>query len=223
MMAVARHERPDTLIIIGDFCDFYSVSSHDKNPKRANRMDWELEVCNALLDELDALGAAEKIYIEGNHEDRLKRYLMQNPALHSVVSTETLLHLKKRGWAFVPYKDHARIGAVHFTHDVGAAGRNAVFRALDTYQHSVVSGHTHRLQYIVEGNAIGDCKVSATFGWLGDVEQVDYMTKAKCRKDWALGFGMGYVDPTSGFVYLVPVPIVHGTCVVAGRLYRAAA
>lgn len=219
-LQVAEHERPDILIIIGDFCDFYGVSAHDKSPDRANRMDWELAVCNQILDRLDALGATTKIYIEGNHEDRLRRYLMQNPALHSVVNTQSLLGLPARGWEFVPYKDHRRLGAVHFTHDVGCAGRNAVFRALDTYQHSVVSGHTHRLQYIVEGSAVGDCKISATFGWLGDVEQVDYMVKAKARKDWALGWGMGYIDPTSGFVYLTPVPVIHNTVCVNGKLYR---
>src|SRR5690606_24766656 len=126
--------------------------------------DQELDVVDALLDQLDELGAVDKLYIEGNHEDRLRRYLMKNPALHGVVSTERLLHLRERGWQFIPYKHHDKRGAIHCTHDVGAAGRNAVFRALDTYQHSGVTGHTHRFQYIVEGSAVGDVKVSAMFG-----------------------------------------------------------
>lgn len=223
LLQVGRHLRPQHIVIIGDFADFYSVSDHDKDPDRANRMDAELAEVDKRLDELDALGARDKLYIEGNHEDRLRRYLMKHPQLARVVSTEKLLKLKERGWEFVPYKRHAARGAVHFTHDVGAAGRNAVFRVLDTYQHSVVSGHTHRLQYIVEGTATGECKISATFGWGGDVEQVDYMCLAKARKDWALGFGIGYLEPLSGCVYLVPVPIVDGTCVVNGRLFRAGA
>jgi hypothetical protein len=76
---------------------------------------------------------------------------------------------------------------------------------------------------IVEGTATGECKLSATFGWGGDVEQVDYMNLAKARKDWALGLGVGYLDSSSGYVYLVPVPVVHGTCVVNGRLFRSSA
>jgi len=223
LMQVGRWLKPQHLVVIGDFADFYAVSDHDKDPDRANRMDAELADVDRGLDELDSLGARDKLYIEGNHEDRLRRYLMKNPALARIVSTERLLRLKERGWEFVPYKRHAARGAVHFTHDVGAAGRNAVFRALDVYGHSVVSGHTHRLAYIVEGSAIGECKLSATFGWGGDVEQVDYMNLAKARKDWALGFGIGYLDPASGFCYLTPVPVVHGTCMVNGRLFRAAA
>jgi hypothetical protein len=222
-MQVARDLRPEWLVVIGDFADFYAVSDHDKSPERANRFDDELEIVEGLLDQLDALGATDKLYIEGNHEDRLRRYLMKNPALARVVTTEKLLRLKDRGWEFVPYKRHARRGAIHYTHDVGSAGRNAVFKALDLYQHSVVTGHTHRFQYVVEGTAVGDCKVSAMFGWMGDVEQVEYMTLAKARHDWAQGFGIGYHDPISDFVYLVPVPIVHKTVCVNGRLYRAAA
>jgi UDP-2,3-diacylglucosamine pyrophosphatase LpxH len=223
LLQVARDLQPHTIVIIGDFADFYAVSAHDKNPERAHTFDQELDVVDACLDQLDALGAVDKLYIEGNHEDRLRRYLMKNPALHGVVSTERLLRLKERGWQFVPYKHHDSRGAIHFTHDVGAAGRNAVFRALDTYQHSVVSGHTHRFQYIVEGSAVGDVKISAMFGWLGDVECVDYMTMAKARKDWALGFGVGYWDASSGYVYLSPLPIVHSTVCFNGRVYRAAA
>lgn len=223
MMQVARAIRPKHIYVVGDFADFYSVSAHDKNPERASSLPAELDVVDALLDELDELEAPYKIYVEGNHENRLARYLMKSPELFGVVSTEKLLHLADRGWTFVPYREHTRLGKVHVTHDVGSAGRNAVFRALDVYQHSVVTGHTHRLQYVVEGTGAGDgeCKVSAMFGWLGDVERIDYMNRAKARHDWALGFGLGYYDPASDFVYLVPVPIVKGTCCVNGRVYRA--
>lgn len=222
MMQVARDLKPQHIVIIGDFADCYSVSDHDKDPSRANRMPEELAEVDKCLDELDALGATDKLYIEGNHEDRLRRLLMKVPQLAGLVSIPKLLRLEERGWHFVPYKRHARRGAIHYTHDVNAAGRNAVFRALDTYQHSVVTGHTHRFQYIVEGSAVGDCKISAMFGWGGDVELVDYTCLAKARKDWALGFGVGYHDPSTEYTYLVPVPIVHGSCCVEGRLYRAA-
>jgi hypothetical protein len=73
--------------------------------------------------------------------------------------------------------------------------------------------------YVVEGTALGEAKLSATFGWLGNREKVDYMQRGKVMKDSALGFGVGYVHPRSGCVYLTPVPIVNYTCVVEGRFY----
>jgi hypothetical protein len=159
--------------------------------------------------------------VEGNHEDRLRRHLMGDPALAGVVNTRKLLKLDERGWKFTPYKRHTELGAIHFTHDVGSHGRNAAFKVLDTYQHSAVTGHAHRMQYIVEGNAVGEVKLSAMFGWGGDVEKVDYMHIAKARKDWCLGLGIGYHDPASGYSYLTPVPVVHGTICINGHLFRS--
>ncbi len=221
MLKVAKAFKPDILVSIGDLADFYSVSSHSKDPDRVHSLDEEVADVNIGLDELDALGASEKHFIAGNHEDRLARYLRDKaPELFGVISIPALFRLRERGWTYTPYKDHRRIGKVHFTHDVGVAGRNSTFKALDTYQHSVITGHAHRMQYVVEGNAVGECKVSAQFGWLGDASKIDYMHRANVAKNWALGFGIGYVDDRTGLVYLTPVPIVNGTCVVEGKLYE---
>lgn len=221
VLQVAAALRPRHLVCLGDLCDFYGVSQHDKDALRANQFAWEVAECNKILDALDALpGVQTRRMIEGNHEDRLRRHLMLHPELAGVVSVPQLLRLRERGWEYTPYKRTAKLGKAHLTHDVGAAGRNAVFRMLDTYQHTVVAGHTHRLQYLVEGNALGQPKLAATFGWLGDVEQIDYMHLHKAKKDWALGFGVGTLDPRTGYIYVTPVPIIRYTCCVHGRIYR---
>lgn len=85
----------------------------------------------------------------------------------------------------------------------------------------MVTGHDHAINYCVRGNATGEAHVSPTFGWLGDRDKVDYMHKIKAYRDWALGFGIGYLGD-NGYIYLVPVPIVDYTCVVEGRLFTQA-
>ena len=220
MLKVGRDLKPHYLITIGDLADFYSVSSHSKNPLRAFQLADEVRVVRQGLAELDDLGAKEKFFVAGNHEDRLTRYLQDKaPELFGVVDIPSLLSLHNSGWKYVAYKDDTRIGKLYFTHDVGTCGRYAVYNGLDTYQHSVVTGHSHRLSYVVEGNAVAEYKVSAQFGWLGDVTKIDYMQRAKAKKNWALGFGVGYLNPASGIAYLTPVPIVKHTCVVNGRFY----
>jgi len=221
MLKVARDLKPKHIYIIGDFLDFYTVSSHSKDPGRALNLVEELEAGAIALKQLDTLRATNKVYIGGNHCDRLTRYLQTKaPELFGVVSVPDLLKLKEKGWLYVPYKSHTKLGKIHLTHDVGVAGRHSVFQCLDTYQHSVITGHTHRLAYIVEGNAVGEFKLSAQFGWLGDASKIDYMQAAKVKKDWALGFGIGYFDPLSKYVYMTPVPIIRYSCVVNGKLYR---
>jgi predicted phosphodiesterase len=221
MLKVGKDLKPKHLYTIGDFVDFYTVSSHSKDPNRTIHLADELKAAEKELDRLDRLGAQNKVYIGGNHCDRLTRYLQDKaPELFNVVKIPDLLHLNDRGWKYVPYKAHTKLGKVHLTHDVGTAGRNAIFKCLDTYQHSIITGHTHRLAYVVEGNAVGEFKLSAQFGWLGDAGKVDYMQEAKVLKDWALGFGVGYYEPLTEYVYMTPVPIVNHTCVVNGKLYK---
>lgn len=213
----------DTFVSLGDFMDCLSVSHWSKDPSRALSLKDEIEHAWRLLDEIEArTPGARRIYIGGNHEDRLQRYLQDKaPELFGLIDIPKLLHLEERGWEYVPYKSDIQIGKLNLTHDVGSAGRYNVYRALDTYQSPIATGHTHRLGYVVEGDATGDSQVSAQFGWLGDVDQVDYLHRVKARRDWSLGFGYGYVDRLTGFAYLVPVPIVAGTAVVEGRVYGA--
>ncbi len=225
MLKVGKFLQPDILVANGDIADFYSVSSHSKNPARVSKLAEELLEVNTALDELDDLGAKQKMFIAGNHCDRLTRYLQDKcPELFGVVSIPELFRLKERGYTYTPYKQYTKLGKLHITHDVGTAGRFAAYKALDTFQHSVITGHTHRLSYVVEGNAVGEYKLSAQFGWLGDAKKVDYMAQVNVRKNWALGFGVGYTNPATGVAYLTPVPIVvvggRFTCVVNGKYFE---
>lgn len=217
LLKAAKTFKPDIVVIQGDFADFYSVSSHSKNPNRKRNLEFEVEETKRAVQQLEELSAHRNIFVSGNHEDRLERYLMDKaPELFNVVKIPEVLGLDN--WEYVPYKSDIRIGKLYATHDTGTAGRNAVFNNLNAYQSNVVCGHTHRLAYIVEGNAKGKAHVSASFGWLGDTRKVDYMHRVKASRDWALGFGIGYMLDT-GIVHVTPIPIVNYGCVVEGKYF----
>jgi predicted phosphodiesterase len=219
-LRAARDYRPAHLVVLGDFADFYSVSAHEKSAERSRNLEEEVRIVNIMLDELDSLGAKYKVYIAGNHESRMQRYVNSiAPELHGMVTVPKMFQLQERGWEWVEYRDYCMLGKLYMTHDVGASGPNATRAALAAFGHSVVTGHSHRMSYIVEGNAVGEAKVSASFGWMGDIESVEYMHKIKVARDWTLGFGAGKYDPVTGYVYVQPVPIVEGTCVIDGKLY----
>lgn len=232
MLKAFRGFKPDILIIQGDYADFYQVSSHGKDLKQRPSLSEEIASVNEGLTELDRLGAKRKIYIEGNHEWRLERYLHSERARDSIrelldggvidiKGIPELFSLRKRGWEFVPYKSHVRVGKVFFTHDYGKSGMNAHLDAEATVQGSVAIGHVHSMNYSVRGNMRGKPHVAASFGWLGDASQVDYMYQAKAMRYWTTGFGHGYLDESTGACHLVPTPIVDGRCVVGGVLYAS--
>lgn len=220
MLKAARSFRPDTIVILGDFADFYSVSSFEKSPKRVQDLKYEVDYVKEKLTELDLLGAEQKIYISGNHEDRLERYLITKaPALFETVTIPETLDLRIRGWHYVPYKRSFRLGKLHLTHDSGTAGQNAHRQSMAAFQASTIIGHTHRMEMTYLGNADGPPQVGAMFGWLGDFDQIDYMHQIAARRNWVHGFGVGFMEP-NGVVHLSPVPIVKGACVVNGELIR---
>lgn len=221
MLKAMKDFKPNHTIVMGDFLDNYSVSSHSKDPNRSLKLEEEVNETIHELKKVKALGAKNNVFIGGNHEDRLERYLMQKaPELYNIISTEKILKLDELGFEYVPYKHHYKIGKINVTHDTGTAGRTAHQKALDSFQDNILIGHTHRLAYIVEGDAKGTKHVSAMLGWLGDVEGIDYMNKYKVQKDWCLAFGIGYLDTATGNVYVVPVPIINYTCLVEGKLYK---
>lgn len=220
-MIAAKAFKPDTIIIGGDFGDFYSVSSHSKQVDRMNKFDYELKQINKALDQVCSIGTKDIHFVEGNHEDRLRRYLQDKaPELAGQLDTKSLFKLKKRGISFTPYKSTLKLGKLHVTHDFGNAGRFAHYKALDTAQQNVVINHTHRIGYAVEGSNTGKRYVTAMFGWLGDLNSIDYMHRDKANKDWSLGLGTGYLDTDTGYVYLVPIPMVEYTVMIEGKLYK---
>ena len=213
---VARGEKPTDAVVIGDFADCAAVSSHPKTPERKFFWQDELDTARALLARVR--GWSDVLhFIEGNHETRLSRYVMDNaPELHgSHPSIRELLGVEKREWT--AYREHKMIGKVAFTHDVGHSGPGALSQTLTAVGSNVVFGHTHRLGVIYDGALDGTHRFAMSVGWLGDVSAASNMHKAKLRS-WQLGFG--WVNQTSsGLSFAQACPIVRGHVVVNGRLY----
>jgi predicted phosphodiesterase len=219
MLKAARKFKPEHIVILGDFGDFFGVSSHSKDPNRALKLKEEVDSIHKALDQVISIGAKNNVFVAGNHEDRLERYLRDKaPELFNFISIPQLLKLKEKGFKYTPYKQAYKIGKLNITHDTGVAGRYAHYKALDTFQHNVLIGHTHRIGYCIEGDAQGQRHLGAMLGWLGDVNEIDYMNQVKAKKEWSLGFGIGYLDTKTKAVYVIPTPIINGTVLIEGEL-----
>lgn len=218
-----EHHGFQIAIILGDFGDFYSVSSHQKDPKHRNLLLVD-EVADVEkgLDELDtSLGSGcEKHFIQGNHEWRLDRYIAQRaPELYGLTDTAKLFNLKQRGWKYTPYHNYTKIGKIYYTHDTGKAGQNAHRQAERAFSDNAIIGHTHRMALEISGNTRGRPHISGNFGWLGDIHAAEYMHLINARRDWTLGFGTGWMKK-DGTTFLQMHPIVNNEVCVDGQLIR---
>lgn len=218
VLAAARAFKPTILVVLGDFWDCYACSFHSRDPRRATMVLQELEVVEQKRKELDALKAKRKIFIAGNHEYRLDRYIQDRaPALYGITSVPKLLKLRENNWEYVPYQDGINIGKLYVTHELGSAGAGAIKKARADAETNVVIGHIHRMGSVYEANARGVPKVGAAFGWLGDFETVDYMHRRRAQREWVHGCGTGYMD-SKGHVYLQGVPVVDGQACIEGKI-----
>lgn len=207
----------DTLCVLGDFWDNYSISSHLKTPTREQSWKRESEVGKALLRQIATTKARRYIFIKGNHEQWLERLLADKvPALYEEVVEKTK---HPAGWEVIDYMNSTTIGKLNVTHDVGHSGLNSAQQSLAACGDNIVIGHNHNLTYVVRGNAKGESHVGASFGWLGDYRKIDYRHRMRARRDWVLGFGVGYVQP-NGVIHVQPIPIIKYGCVIEGRYFH---
>lgn len=152
-----REEQPDRVVIIGDFLSMNCLSEWDRNKRKKLenlRYKKETDAGNKALD-LAGLRPGDE-YIEGNHEDRLTRYLDGDPTFEGMADIQKDLHLKDRGILWTPYKKVLDIEGVSFTHiPINAGGKaignpNVATKALKMFGGSVVFGHTHTLDHAAE-------------------------------------------------------------------------
>jgi predicted phosphodiesterase len=219
----AKGFKPDIFVNLGDCYDFNATKRHRKLPK-IEKDTWSLQkelskVQKAATDML-AIGAKRNVFIMGNHEDNFDRYIADRaPELAGLFDVPELVGLDEEKWEIVGYRDDIKIGATYYTHECGFSGANAVRQSQAAYGGNVVHGHTHRMDYRIRGNLRGQPHVGASFGWLGDVKQVDYMHRVSKAREMIHGFGYGYILP-NGETHLRPAPIVKGKVIVEGKIYK---
>lgn len=208
LKAACEIVRPDTVVVLGDFGDFYAASQHDKDPKRINRLKEELDDVGRGLDVLDSLpGVRRKLYCAGNHEWRQARYIhTRAPNLDGlVVSWEEYLKIDERGWEMIPYKRIGVVGNLLVTHETGIGGVYAPKRVLDLAAGmgatDIAFGHTHRLGMAMLGSINGRPRMGISCGWLGSHKSADYVHAIQAFSHYNHGFGYAIADDTG---HLVP-------------------
>ena len=95
-LQIVQDFSPDLLILGSDGVDFYSISRFDKDPKRRFDMQNEIDAWRRGAREWNSAAPdARKIFIPGNHEDRLRRYIWRHPEMAGldVLSLDNLLGL----------------------------------------------------------------------------------------------------------------------------------
>lgn len=141
---------PDIVPAGSDGMDHYSISKYDKDPDRIKTLQYEIDTWHEIERGWnDAAPNAERFFIIGNHEDRLKRYLMRHPELFGLkaLAPGALYDLNALGIKMAPGNEIK----VHNTifHHGGRVSKHSAYTAKAELEElgavlDSVTGHTHR-------------------------------------------------------------------------------
>lgn len=215
---MAHHFKPQNIIINGDALDCESLSHFTKVPQEPAAFKTQLEEMCEIIKDLQRY--SKVVCIEGNHEARLLRHVLDNsPELYGLVDMGKLINdnldTKIDYIRTVPkesmteWRDDLLIG--HFNTVRKYCGYT-VKALIERFQKNIVQGHTHRL---------GEYRIRAynttLRGWEGgclcslDPEYV-------IKPNWSLGF---VVFTEIGEKWNIEtVPITDSEAIYRGKLYK---
>jgi UDP-2,3-diacylglucosamine pyrophosphatase LpxH len=150
-LRVIQAVKPDLIYLGGDIIDFYALSSFDKDPRRALDLQDEISYTKERLWEMTENPQTRIVWYDGNHEQRLERYMHRKAkefAYLENMSISALLNLDKAGIEHIPNGVKVRVGHLHHLHgnEVPGGSVNPSWNILQKVGVNVIMGHFHRAQ-----------------------------------------------------------------------------
>jgi len=170
-----RDKNVNTIILNGDIIDLYSESKFNRIPRLRNTKV-EIDLTRQFLTMLrERFPKAKIIYKEGNHEFRLKSYLMDKaPELYEVpeIKLDELLKLKQLRIEWIEDKRLIKAGKLYIIHGheiFSGAGTINVARTIRLKtSENVIFGHFHKtqndFQTAISGKLVGGWSVGCLCG-----------------------------------------------------------
>jgi len=164
-----KREKIDTLLINGDFADFYQVSRHQRDPKH-RRFSEELKAVVQGLEWLRSeFPKIRIVYKLGNHEERWQVFIWNRaPEIYDLpaVQIDELLQAKRLGIEVIGDQRPIMLGQlpVLHGHELGRSIFSPVNPARGAFlrtHHTVLVGHSHQ----TSGHADTDMFHKETFVW----------------------------------------------------------
>lgn len=232
VLAIGKDVRPDIVVDMGDGVDAGHLSEKFKqNPTRTVSLQDEINLKRFQLATFrDSLPNTDYWYLEGNHEERLRRVMWntEGPAKELIkldvvqrsLTWPKLLDLAALHISFLPYEQqpHKTLLPKFILKHGSIVRKNSGYTAtgeMAKYNRSGASGHTHRLGVVWKRDLNG-CHVWIETGCccLLNPEYVQ-------DPDWANGCVVLTFDTKTGAVQVEPVEIRDGHTIWRGAEYRA--
>jgi hypothetical protein len=218
----------DRIVINGDLLDMYNVNSHGPaHPMTGTLLEDEIAFGRLWLAGLrKRFPKKEIVFLFGNHEDRLERFIIQHAkALFKLISLQNLLGLKDLDISYYPYNHRYRLEKtnVYIQHSPPSYGKNGAMTSLERdVDQTSIYGCSHRLQHVCKTSKSGvtyDCYYN---GWLGSTRlsaaHARVFHYAKGHENWQQCFALVTVEDGKRS-FIEQIPIRNGEALYGGFIY----
>lgn len=162
--------KPDVIVQLGDFVSLSAISHWDMSKRlkmegQRYRRDIAAgyEAVNLIFGPMEAENDRRRknkkatynpqiVWLNGNHENWIERYVEQNPEMEGMLDLGVDLGLKSKGITPIPYRSRVELNGINFMHaplagnDQPLSGLHIPYKALQRFNGNIVFGHYHRTE-----------------------------------------------------------------------------
>jgi len=202
-----KKTKPHYVIIGGDLLDLYAISRFNTHKRHSRGIDWcinetnrELRIANRILDKIDRAAAkSKKIFLMGNHEERLDKFYLEYPQIEGKkAGVKQKLKLIERGYIFIPAGKWYKLGKLYFIH--GDGYQNDIFtkKVAVNCRKNIRLFHNHTNQsYMITSPIDDNDKTEIKSAGCLCTNDPEYMKGIQNR--WINSFFFGYILKNGNF------------------------
>jgi predicted phosphodiesterase len=216
---------PDEIILLGDHLDCggtFSTHQRTYTNEMAESYQDDYRACNRFFDCVQKCAPKATLdYLEGNHEQHVERwasrtFLNQKDAVSLLdkFGPQAVLKLKKRGIRYYKRSEQyqgiaipgtIKRGKCFFVHGISHS-KHAASTHLERFGASVVFGHIHRSQSVIQRTVTSNGHGAWCPGTLAKLQPLYKHTEPS---SWSHGYGVQFVNASGNFLH-INVPILDG-------------
>lgn len=213
-----RQTQPDCVAFNGDWFDFYQLSRFDKNPDRLERLQTDIDIgVNTLRKFREDLPNARFIFLDGNHEERLRKFLWgKNPELISLrcLNLDELLGFAELEIDHVPKHQILEINGKFKVEHGDVVSRHSSWTAKAMFERrggSGICGHSHRGGSYFKHD-------SDDYGWWENFCTCSLHPEYVKNPNWMHGFSL--IHFIGDRFWVEQIPIIKNKFMYGGTIYE---
>jgi hypothetical protein len=222
-LAFVRYYKPVRVYLLGDHVDFTGLSRFVSSPDERFSVRDDITACQSFLAKVrESAPKAAIMYLKGNHEARLKKYLWSKAAeLEGIAGLDvpSFLQLSEYGIEWEESGHHEATEALLVKHGNFVRVRSGYTATAELERSGIsgISGHTHRLAQVHKRNRLG------MHTWIesGCLCKYDPPYMEGQTSDWQHGLSYGAINLKGNGFSACVAPIINGKVRAGDRAISA--